>query len=156
MGPSQLVAAMTGDDPQLFVEDGARRGLIVADNYKLGGQLEFALHGRADVYVMDHKKNRQHGRAPQLDVWDIGETALPAQHGRDALVIVDLTETSEKRIDAWVAHIATFFEGLEPVGEIRFEKPTRIGKPPKRFRYDLYRGVVKTSPAQTQADSPGG
>jgi len=47
--------------------DGTR---LVADNFKIGAELGFAL-GDADVPVLDHPLNRAHGRAPQLRLWNL-------------------------------------------------------------------------------------
>lgn len=41
---------------------------IGADNFKLGAHLEFQMSDEAPVYVLDHFKNRQQGRIPQLGV----------------------------------------------------------------------------------------
>jgi hypothetical protein len=43
---------------------------IVADDFKLGAELGFAL-GDADIAVLDHPLNRKHGRAPQLRLWGL-------------------------------------------------------------------------------------
>ncbi len=41
---------------------------VVADNFKLGAELGFALQD-PDLRVLDHPVNREHGRAPQLALW---------------------------------------------------------------------------------------
>jgi len=46
------------------------RTRIVADNFKIGAELGFAL-GDADIRVLDHPLNREHGRAPQLRLWGL-------------------------------------------------------------------------------------
>lgn len=43
---------------------------IVADDFKLGAELGFAL-GDADITVLDHPLNHKHGRAPQLRLWGL-------------------------------------------------------------------------------------
>ncbi len=111
--------------------------LIVADNYKLGAQLEFALSGRTEIYVLDHHKNRQHGRAPQLVVWGIDETALSGRAGEEALLVIEASQTRSGEHDAWLAHAGSFFERLEPLDELRIPS-TGKRKEFKVFRY--YRG----------------
>lgn len=49
---------------------------VVADNFKLGAELGFAL-GDPRIPVLDHPLNRKHGRAPQLALW--GLAADPAR-----------------------------------------------------------------------------
>jgi 4-amino-4-deoxy-L-arabinose transferase-like glycosyltransferase len=51
---------------------------VVADNFKIGAELGFAL-GNPRIAVLDHPLNRAHGRAPQLRLWGL-ET-----RGRDDL-----------------------------------------------------------------------
>ena len=55
--------------------DGTR---IVADNFKLGAELGFAL-GEPDIAVLPHPLNRKHGREPQLALWGL------LAHDRNAL-----------------------------------------------------------------------
>jgi hypothetical protein len=43
---------------------------IVADNFKLGAELGFALQDPG-IEVLDHPLNRKHGRAPQLALWGL-------------------------------------------------------------------------------------
>jgi len=43
---------------------------IVADNFKIGAELGFALDD-PDIAVLPHALNERHGRAPQLDVWKL-------------------------------------------------------------------------------------
>ncbi len=45
---------------------------LLADNFKIGAELGFAL-GDADVAVLDHPLNHKHGRAPQLQLWQLQE-----------------------------------------------------------------------------------
>ena len=68
---------------------------IVADNFKIGAELGFAL-GDADIAVLDHPLNRKHGRAPQLRLWDL-ETAGAAEWGdRPVLLVVGASELPYK------------------------------------------------------------
>lgn len=43
---------------------------VIADHFKLGAQLGFAL-GDADIAVLDHPLNHRHGRAVQLQEWGL-------------------------------------------------------------------------------------
>nr|WP_242108143.1 glycosyltransferase family 39 protein [Luteimonas aquatica] len=43
---------------------------IVVDNFKLGAELGFALDNPR-IRVLDHPLNREHGRAPQLQLWGL-------------------------------------------------------------------------------------
>lgn len=64
--------AKTVDDELQAAPPGTR---IVADNFKVGAELGFAL-GNADIAVLDHPLNRKHGRAPQLAIWGLSDAAV--------------------------------------------------------------------------------
>ncbi len=113
--------------------------ILVGDNYCLAANLEFQLHAQADVYTLDHPRNRKHGRAPQFDAWGRGETGLRARAGEDALVVVEWTEVSSGRRDAWMAHIGSLFDRLEPLGELRV---TNVGAAKAFKEYRFYRGIA--------------
>lgn len=117
------------------------RRIVVADNYKLGARLELHLHDEARVYVLDHHKNRQHGRAPQLAEWGIDEAGL--RHGRveEALVVLEASQIRTGEHDGWVAHAASFFEHFERLGELQVESPGKRKKK-KVFWFYLGRGVA--------------
>ena len=114
--------------------------LVVADNYKLGSSLEFRLQQEANVYVLDHRKNQQHGRARQFRIWNMDEAGLRTRYGKDALVVVQKSETGlGKRADeAWMKHVESFFQQLEPLTELQI-KTSKNGRKFKRFLF--YRGV---------------
>lgn len=49
---------------------------IIADNFLLGSQLDFALQGQIGVHVLEHPRNRKHGRQTQLSIWSRDQHAL--------------------------------------------------------------------------------
>jgi 4-amino-4-deoxy-L-arabinose transferase-like glycosyltransferase len=64
---------------------------VVADNFKIGSELGFAL-GDARIAVLDHPINQKHGRAPQLRLWGL-QTAGRADWGAaPVLLVVGATE----------------------------------------------------------------
>lgn len=71
--------------------------VLLADNFKTGAELGFAL-GDADIPVLDHPLNRKHGRAPQLQLW-----GLHHDGARDAptLLVVGATDV---KFSALLAH----------------------------------------------------
>ncbi len=113
------------------------RRLVVADNYKLGAQLEMALAAEAEVYVLDHHKNHEHGRAAQLADWGIDEEGLRRRAGEQALVVIEVSQIRTGEHDAWLAHAGSFFAELEPLGELRIPSP---GKRKKFKLFRFYRG----------------
>jgi len=59
---------------------------IVADNFKGGAELGFAL-GDPDIAVLPHPLNRKHGRAPQLHLWGL-EVHRRRELGQHPLLLV--------------------------------------------------------------------
>jgi len=119
-GATQAAAAVT---PLLAeVARGGARPLLFVDDYVLGGQLEFLLHRSADVYVLEHKVNRRHGRAPQLALWGIDAQALGERTDRAGVVVVAHDEDGDER--GWRKQVASHFARLEPAEVLRFAAPS--------------------------------
>ncbi len=109
--------------PEIHAPEGSRP-IVLADHTQLAAQLEFGLGERADVYVLDHRKNREYGRALQYELWGRGESGLRERAGEDALVIVDRAALPSAEVPAWMEHVASLFEGLDPLSELN----TREGR----------------------------
>src|SRR5690606_7637898 len=63
---------------------------LVADNFKIGAELGFAL-GETGIPVLDHPLNRAHGRAPQLALWGL-EASRERLAGEPLLLVVGATD----------------------------------------------------------------
>ena len=84
---------------------------IVADSFKLGAELGFAL-GDPDIAVLPHPLNRKHGREPQLALWGL------LTHDRSVLGPVPLllaVGASEVEYRELLAHYHTLCERLGPL-----------------------------------------
>jgi len=139
-GWSETVRA-TQETLSRLAKEGTTPSLIVADNYKLGGQLELGLENRAPVYILAHSKNFEHGRERQFDRWGIGEQALREHVGSQALVVVQWSELAGTKAN-WQKHLEWFFQPLEPIGEFHFEDGSHP-KYDKRIRFYLGRIIEK-------------
>ncbi len=121
------------------------RPLLVADNYRVGAVLERAFGTAAEVYVLDHPRNRKHGRGPQYRLWGMGEDALAARAGEPVLLVVEFTATTHgPERDAWFAHLGSLFTALRQVDEVRVPRPGARVNPTTDFR--LYEGTVAPRP----------
>ncbi|MGI8560168.1 MAG: glycosyltransferase family 39 protein [Luteimonas sp.] len=70
---------------------------IVADNFKIGAELGFAL-GDPDIAVLDHPLNGAHGRASQLRLWGL-ETAGREDWGNvPVLLVVGATDVEYRQL----------------------------------------------------------
>ena len=139
-GWSQAVRA-TQDTLEALKAKGVRPQVIVADNYKLGGQLELALGEDWEVYILAHSKNFEHGRERQYDRWDIGERALRNHAGAQVLVVVQWSELAGSKA-FWQEHLDWFFNPLEPLGEFQFIDGSDP-KYDKKFTFYLGRIIEK-------------
>ncbi|HZX75686.1 ArnT family glycosyltransferase [Lysobacter sp.] len=64
---------------------------IVADNFKIGAELGFAL-GDHRIRVLDHPINHKHGRAPQLRLWNLHTPGREAWSDTAVLLVVGASE----------------------------------------------------------------
>ncbi|RMH90889.1 glycosyltransferase family 39 protein [Lysobacter pythonis] len=84
---------------------------LVADNFKLGAELGFAL-GRGDIRVLDHPMNVKHGRAPQLRLWGLTRDIPAPGDERPALLVIG---SSEVRYKDLLAHYHALCDALGPL-----------------------------------------
>ncbi|MDR0181366.1 ArnT family glycosyltransferase [Lysobacter arvi] len=64
---------------------------VVADNFKIGAELGFAL-GDPRIAVLDHPINLKHGRAPQLRLWGLHTAGRVDWGAAPVLLVVGATE----------------------------------------------------------------
>lgn len=64
---------------------------IVADNFKIGAELGFALDDPR-IAVLDHPLNHHHGRAPQLRLWRLHDDGRVARNDAPRLLVVGATD----------------------------------------------------------------
>lgn len=69
---------------------------VVADNFKVGAELGFAL-GDPRIPVLDHPLNHKHGRAPQLRLWGLHRDAVTVDGG-PVLLVVGMSEVEFKNL----------------------------------------------------------
>lgn len=109
--------------------------LLVADNFLLGAELDFVLR-TGSVYSLDSERNRKHGRALQLRLWERDETALVARHGSAVMLVVEETAGSERDRAVWYAQLCRNIEGLRRI--------ERLSLFEGRKRFAWYSGFVGT------------
>jgi 4-amino-4-deoxy-L-arabinose transferase-like glycosyltransferase len=78
---------------------------LVAGNFMLAAELDFALDRTRPVYSLDHPINTKHGRAPQLALWHRDEAALRALGHQPLLIVVEPTARRERERAAWLAQV---------------------------------------------------
>lgn len=81
---------------------------VVADNFKVGAELGFAL-GDPYIPVLEHELNRRHGRAPQLALW-----GLQHDGSRDTPLLLVVSD-SDVKFSELLAHYQSLCTRLGPL-----------------------------------------
>ena len=115
---------------------------IVADNFKIGAELGFALDD-AGITVLDHPLNREHGRAPQLRLW-----GLQAYRRTDAptLLVVGASDVEYKYL------LQRYHVLCQQVGPL--PKPHVLNIDHGGQRYLLFALDGKAAPAGAKCTTP--
>ncbi|MDR3387741.1 MAG: glycosyltransferase family 39 protein [Rudaea sp.] len=92
-----------------------RDAVLVADNFMLAAELDFALDGKSPVYSLDHPLNAKHGRAAQLALWQRDEAGLRKLGPRRVLLLAEPTARREREREAWMQGLCARIDGLTRV-----------------------------------------
>jgi 4-amino-4-deoxy-L-arabinose transferase-like glycosyltransferase len=111
--------------------------VVVADNFMLAAELDFAFNGTREIYVLNHPLNTKHGRSPQLALWQRDETALRALGSKKVLLVAEPTARRERERNAWMQTLCTRIDELAPIASLELYEG--------RKRYRWFSGVVPTS-----------
>ncbi len=103
---------------ELLATDTDTRIVLVADNFMLAAELDFAFAGTRPVYALDSPLNAKHGRATQLALWQRDESALRALAGRRALLAIDETALRERERQLWLDGLCRRLGPLQGVQRI--------------------------------------
>jgi hypothetical protein len=123
----------------------AQPALLVADNFMMAAELDFQFDGMRPIYTLDHPLNVKYGRAPQVALWGMDETALRRDHpGAPVLLVVDEFAARGNERDAWMASLCGRIDALTPVRRLNLYEG--------RKRIAFFRGQV--APVMHQAGAP--
>jgi 4-amino-4-deoxy-L-arabinose transferase-like glycosyltransferase len=117
--------------------------VLVADNFMLAAELDFAFDGARPVYALDQPINSKHGRAPQLALWQRDEAALRALGSRRVLLVAEPTARREREREGWMRSLCLRVGELEPVAQLDLYD--------SRKRYRWYAGAVPVAAAPADA-----
>jgi hypothetical protein len=124
---------------------------IVADNFKVGAELGFALDD-PDIAVLPHPLNRKHGRAPQLALWGLRADDRAALGPHPLLLVVGATEVEYKNL---LAHYHDLCRRLGPLPPPRV---VNVDHGSQRFLLFALRARKRpgacTTPAMAWFDAP--
>ena len=84
---------------------------VVADNFKVGAELGFAL-GDAAIPVLDHPLNHRHGRAPQLRLWGLQTKGRKEWADAPVLLVAGVSEVQYKHL---LEHYHRLCEAVGPL-----------------------------------------
>jgi 4-amino-4-deoxy-L-arabinose transferase-like glycosyltransferase len=103
---------------ELLAQPGHTDDILVADNFMLAAELDFAFAGTRPVYSLDHPINAKHGRAPQLALWQRDEKALNALGPRTVLLIAEPSARRERDREEWMQSLCSRVAGLAPAAAL--------------------------------------
>jgi len=112
----------------------AAHSVLVADNFMLAAELDFALDGERAVYALDQPINTKHGRTAQLALWQRDEAALNALGTQPVLLVAEPTARRARERAAWMGSLCARVADLSPLAQLDLYGG--------RKRYRWYAGVV--------------
>jgi len=112
----------------------AAKSVLVADNFMLAAELDFAFDGERAVYALDQPINAKHGRARQLALWQRDEAALDALGIRNVLLVAEPTARRERERAAWMGSLCSRVADLSELAQLNLYGG--------RKRYRWYAAVV--------------
>ncbi|WP_240669161.1 glycosyltransferase family 39 protein [Dyella sp. M7H15-1] len=90
--------------------------VLVADNFMMAAELDFQFDGQRPVYTLDSPLNVKYGRAPQVALWALDESALRQRHaGEPVLLVVDEHALRERERAPWFGSLCTRIAHLQPL-----------------------------------------
>ncbi|MDI9239365.1 glycosyltransferase family 39 protein [Lysobacter sp. LF1] len=124
---------------------------LVADNFKIGSELGFAL-GDPRIEVLDHPINQKHGRAPQLRLWGLHTAGREAWGEGPVLLVVGATEVKYRDL------LARYHELCAVVGPLPPAQVLNVDHGRQRFLLFALDGPRApgpcTTPAMAWVDAP--
>ena len=123
---------------------------IIADNFKVGAELGFAL-GDPAIPVLDHPLNHKHGRAPQLRLWGLQFERAPDWSKSPVLLVVGISEVPYKHL------LDRYHDLCAMVGPLPPPQLLNVDHGRQRFALfalDAQRKGPCTTPAMTWIDKP--
>jgi 4-amino-4-deoxy-L-arabinose transferase-like glycosyltransferase len=103
---------------KLLAQERFKDTTLVADNFMLAAELDFALGAVRPVFALDHPINTKHGRAPQLALWRRDERALRDLAPRRLLLVIEPTARRERERAAWLERVCSILESPTVVSRL--------------------------------------
>lgn len=68
--------------------------LLISDRYYIAAEIDFLNKNKNPIYLLNHPKNIEHGRAFQYRLWNQDEHSLLSKTGKNALIIIQESDAS--------------------------------------------------------------
>lgn len=86
--------------------------LLVFDRYFVNAEISFLNPEREAPYLLDHPKNREHGRAFQYRLWEQDEPALKLKTGQPVLIVIQESDSEKEHQFMQSQQLCTLFDNL--------------------------------------------
>ncbi len=103
---------------QELLENKSSDTILVADNFMLAAELDFAFGGTRAVYSLDHPINAKHGRSPQLALWKRDESSLRDLGHRSVILVAEPTARRERERAGWMSTLCARVDALQPLAKL--------------------------------------
>jgi 4-amino-4-deoxy-L-arabinose transferase-like glycosyltransferase len=124
---------------------------IVADNFKIGAELGFALNDPR-IAVLPHRLNERHGRAPQLAIWKLLADDRASLGAQPLLLVVGASEVRYRELLAHYHALCARMGPLPPPEVVNIDHGRQrfllFAMPPEKATGDC------TAPAMAWIDMP--
>jgi hypothetical protein len=123
-----------------------RDRVLVADNFMLAAELDFALNSARAVYALDQPINTKHGRGAQLALWQRDENALQDLGAQLVLLVSEPTARRERERALWMQSLCGRIAQLTPIAALDLYDA--------RKRYRWFSGEIPARPPETGTSCP--
>ncbi len=125
---------------------------LLADNFKIGAQLGFALND-ADIAVLDHPLNHRHGRARQLQLWGL-ERQSGAVSAGDYLLVIGADDVRYRDLLARYHAICAMVGPVLPAEAVNVDHGAKRYLVSQLLRLPATPGQACAAPAMAYLDQP--
>jgi 4-amino-4-deoxy-L-arabinose transferase-like glycosyltransferase len=108
--------------------------LLVIDRYFVDANIDFLNHGERPIYLLDHPKNNDHGRAFQYRLWDRDQQSIETKKGERAIIMIQESDTALSYKFGQTKQLCHIFDQLTWLD--------RVNLYGREKRYQFFSGII--------------